>query len=282
MPLHDTVFANIGYTLAAVIALLGIAMITGWQPLFDLNQFFWRVRLHLNATQDRRLLAALDARRIDPELLGRLSFGLGIAALSIAALIAVGIALRAPFLSVPILYGSLCLYVALCVVFGYAWAGHRSSRRVASLKRRSPGRTAPLPATLAAVVAVAGTGALAMYPDLRDGAIAVTAAMLVMLAGAWQVAIEPAVLSGNDPDVEDAVDKRLRSCRILTIFGLISGTSVATVAFAHMLLPRSATGSFIDIAGLLASASMIVACLTLAANQRNVKPLVGALGAASA
>jgi len=65
--------------------------------------------------------------------------------------------------------------------------------------------------------------------------------MTVLVAIAWRIAIAPAVLFGSDPQVEYAVDKRVRFCRATGLLALACAPPTVFAALAWAQLP-SLTG----------------------------------------
>jgi hypothetical protein len=127
-------------------------------------------------------------------------------------------AVLAAFTAIPatLLYAVVCVVLAATLAVIYVRLRRAGARRVASLRARS--REAALPPWLAALVAVAVVSPLA-YVDVSPlAALLVTVASLLIAVLGERTVHLPALLSGEDPPVDEYVDGRLRSVRAVNLF----------------------------------------------------------------
>jgi len=97
------------------------------------------------------------------------------------------------------------------------------------------------------------------YPPLRLGALAVAAATLLLGITAWRIATAPSLLLGEDPQVEYAIDQRLRVGRATGIAVLACAPGGVFAGFAGATLPGS--DLYATVAQDLALAALIVALI---------------------
>ena len=112
------------------------------------------------------------------------------------------------------------------------------------------------------MAALAATLILAVNPEFRLGASLVAAATLLLGITAWRIATAPSLLLGQDPQVEYAVDRRLRE-------GRATGTAVLACAPVVLFAAFAATSdlAYATFAQDLAFAAMFVALIA------NIVPL---------
>jgi hypothetical protein len=134
-------------------------------------------------------------------------------------------------------------YAASCLAMAYAtWMAYRKFRRATDLRfaplvRRTPLEALPPVAIVSVALCLIGTAAFASFPQFRIAAALVVVSMTVLVAIAWRIAVAPAVLFGTDPQVEYAVDKRVRFCRATGLITLACAPPTVFAAFAWALLP---------------------------------------------
>ncbi len=115
--------------------------------------------------------------------------------------------LLAPLALVPSLpyilpYALGCLAIAAVNLLCYLRFRRATDRRVAPLVRRSPWKALSPLTVVPTAICIAGAGIFAVDPRFRFGAIVVVISMLVLVAIAWRVAVAPAILFGDDPQLE--------------------------------------------------------------------------------
>ncbi len=117
-------------------------------------------------------------------------------------------------------YAAGALATALATYAAYAKMRYATQRRVAPLVRRSPFDALPPLAVAAVAASFAGTLAFAAYPPYRIAAAAIAVSVAILFLIAWQIARSPALLLGSDPQVEYAVDERVRFSRATSVAAL--------------------------------------------------------------
>jgi hypothetical protein len=137
-------------------------------------------------------------------------------------------------------YALSCLAIASSVLLSYLQFRRASERRVAPLVRRSPWRSLPPLAIVSTAICMAGTGVFAAYPQFRLGAAIVLVSTIALLAIAWRVAVAPAILIGNDSQLEYLVDEHVRFCRATNLVALACAPPTVFVGLAAATLPASA------------------------------------------
>jgi len=196
----------------------------------------------------RGVLAAREKMEGISEVSGRY---LGAACLVLAALEGV----RAIPVIVP--YVFFCLAIALQALFAYVQFHRTVERRVAPLVRRSP-LTALPPLVIAAMAcSLVITLVLAVESAERFDAIIVALTTLVLASIAWRVAGAPALLAGADPQLEYAVDERVRIGRARSVAAVACAPVILLAASAAPSLP-SAYHTFAVLAPLIATLAFLV------------------------
>lgn len=140
---------------------------------------------------------------------------------------------------------------------------HRSiERRVAPLARRSP-LTALPPLVIAAMAcSLLLTTLVAVAPGHRFDGLLVALSTLVLAVIAWRLASAPALLAGTDPQLEYAVDERVRICRARNVAMVACGPAILYVAIGGAGLPP-AYHHLADAALLLAVAAFLTAAAAM-------------------
>jgi hypothetical protein len=178
----------------------------------------------------RRILAARETAEGVPKSYGRF---LGVVTIALAGLEFVnGIPYVAP-------YALACLGFGVLSLLAYVRFHRATQRRTAPLVRRSPFAALP-PVLIAALAWVFGlTLALAFYPPARLSALVVIAAELILSVVAWRIAVAPALLVGDDPQWEYAVDERVRMGRARGSAALAFAAPMVLIGFVAPSLPYS-------------------------------------------
>ncbi|HEY1429281.1 MAG TPA: hypothetical protein VGF18_06890, partial [Candidatus Tumulicola sp.] len=184
-----------------------------------------------SAEQSSRIARTLSARREIENPRRQWRRAIGILAIVAAALELV------PSIPYAIPYAILCLGVACSELVCYIGMRQATQRRTAALVPRTPQQVLP-PFVVAAVAAtLLGVLLVAPLPDLRIAAVVVAVSMLVLFWIAWQVASSRALLVGDDPQIEYAIDERLRASRVANLAALAAAPAVALVGSSLPLVP---------------------------------------------
>ncbi len=154
-------------------------------------------------------------------------------------------------------YAIVCITLALITYLGYVQFRRAAERRVAPLERRSVLAALPLVSIVSMLGALTAALMFTVYPSLRLGALAVAAATLLLGITAWRIATAPSLLLGEDPQVEYAIDQRLRVGRATGIAVLACAPGGLFAAFAGTML--SGSDLYANVAQDLALAALIVA-----------------------
>jgi hypothetical protein len=219
---------------AGTLVLLGVLEILKPGCFWGLSMYFKGTRAALDPGQRERLARVLAARERaegDANLFMKLAglFTIGMAALALA-----------PAVPYVLPYALSCLASASAILVSYLRFQRAAERRVAPLARRTPWQSLPPLAIAAAAVCLIGAGSFAFYPQFRVGAIIVIVAALALLAVAYRVAIAPAILFGDDSQLEYLVDEHLRFSRAMNLVSLACAPLTVLVALAWATLPSSA------------------------------------------
>jgi hypothetical protein len=176
--------------------------------------------------QSQRLRRVLDERREAEAISPSTTRWTGFAGVAMAALALV------PGISVAIPFSAYCLAAALAFLATYVLMRRATERRSAALGRRSPFDAIPPAMIVAFAGSLFGVLVVATISQYRVASIVVAAAMLTLAWIAWRIALSQASLSGNDSQLEYAVDERLRAARdgsLGTAAMLVTYTSFAIV-----------------------------------------------------
>ena len=130
-------------------------------------------------------------------------------------------------------YALMCLVMAGFTLLAYLRFRRATDRRVAPLVRRSPVHVLSPFGIAAMACSFVAVLAVAAYPPQRLEALVGAVAMAVLVWVAWRIAQAPALLLGDDPQWEYAVDERIRVCRARNVTVLVCATGALVVAFAQ-------------------------------------------------
>ncbi len=185
----------------------------------------------LSNEQSERLESVIEARTC--------AEGTGGSARRYAGLFTIAMGLVAVWPAIPYVLP----YAASCLAMAYAtWMAYRKFRRATELRfaplvRRTPLEALPPVAIVSVALCLIGTAAFASVPQFRIAVAIVVVSMTVLVAIAWRIAVAPAVLFGADPQVEYAVDKRVRLGRATGLITLACAPPTVFAAFAWAQLP---------------------------------------------
>lgn len=241
-------------SMALVMAVLGITQIVFPRRYRCADVFSKRGFGELTPEQSGRLGRVLDARR-DAEGVSLLPtrytglLGIAMAALEFAP--------GVPFV---IPYAIYCLCGALTILASYLHVRRETERRTAPLTRRSP--LDALPPVLIGAFAGCFLGVVALIgiAPQRAGSIGVAASMLILAWIAWRIANSQAVMFGDDPQIEYAVDERLRVTRASGTIALACAPAIVLVGWSVIALPPNSQ-SIGNVAMVVTYASFAVAAV---------------------
>jgi len=219
---------------AGALLLLGGLQIRMPGCFWGCSMYFKGTRASLNAEQRERLARVLVARdRVEGDANLYTRF---------AGLFTIGMAALALFPAVPYVlpYALSCLASAAAILVAYLRFQRAAERRVAPLVRRTPWQSLPPLAIAAAAVCLIGAATFAVYPQFRLGAVIVIVAAVALLAVAYRVAVAPAILFGDDSQLEYLVDEHLRFSRATNLVACACAPPTVLVALAWASLPSSA------------------------------------------
>jgi hypothetical protein len=219
------------YLTGCVLAAMGAFQIL-WPDRFHcMNVYFKGARRALTQEEGVRLGRVLEARE-DAE--GASNAYARWSGLFTIAMGGVELIRAVPF-ALP--YALSCLAIAVSLLLSYFHIRRVSERRIAPLAPRSPLTTLSPPLLACAGISLCGTLAYAAIPDLRVGALLVAFSVALFVAIAWRVAGAPALLFGQDPQLEYKVDEHLRVSRSGNILALASAPAMFFVVVADVQAP---------------------------------------------
>ncbi len=243
-----------GVTLLMV-ALLGILEITTPGCFGGIRLYFRGARAAL-APEQRERLARVLAARTDAE--GTDAYMRYAGAVTIA-MAAIGLIPTVPSV-VP--YAASCLALAVATFLAYLHFRRQSERRIAPLARRTAWTSLPPLVMASWAICLAGAAAFAVFPQYRIGAIAAIVSGIALCAIAWRVAIAPAMLFGDDAQLEYLVDEHVRFCRATGLVGLACAPPTVLVLLAGAAL-RPGLPVFGAVTWLVTIAFLIVMAVSL-------------------
>jgi len=240
--------------MAGALVAVGLASFLAPHCMFGVPGMMACSKGSLSPSQRERLSHALTARRNAEGIFGR-GYGRLFTVLCAAA---AGLEF-VPWIPYVLPYAIICIGLALVTYMGYFQFRRAAERRVAPLERRSVLAALPLVSIVSMLAALTAALMFTIYPALRLGALAVAAATLLLGITAWRIATAPSLLLGEDPQVEYAIDQRLRVGRATGIAVLACAPGGVFAAFAGTALPGS--DLYATVAQDLALAALIVALI---------------------
>jgi hypothetical protein len=235
---------------AGALVFLGVLQIIKPSCFWGLSIYFRGTRAAFSPEQRERLARVLAARERaegNTDAYSRLVGVLTIVMAPIALIPAI------PFV---LPYSISCVAMALSILFSYLRFRRATERRVAPLVRRTVWASLPPLAVAATLVCLAGAALFAAYPQFRAGVLVVIVAAAVLFAVAWRVATAPAILFGDDSQLEYLVDEHLRVSRATNLLALVCAPPTVLVALAWATLPPSA--HFFDVVMFTVAAAFVV------------------------
>jgi hypothetical protein len=215
---------------AFVLAALGICQILWPRVFFGTCGFFKWSRSKMTPAMTDRVDRVLAARRAAEGEYATPARWCGIFGIAMALCEFI------PGISFVLPYALYCLFGAIAAFVHYTHIRRASERRAAPLVRRSPFDALPVSSVLAAAASFGGVLLYGVDPQFRTGSIIVAIAMLVLMWIAWQIATSKSVLFGEDPQVEYAVDERLRLTRATNAAALACAPGVVLVGSTFSLV----------------------------------------------
>jgi hypothetical protein len=218
--------------------MMALAVFTIGLWAFLSPDYFWGLKPYIKCSA--RKLSPDERDRLERTMMARQAaegvskaFGrwLGLFGIAIAALTLV------PAVPIVVPYALFSLAIAATMLLGYLQFQRATVRRVAPLLRRSALRALPPGAIVAMVCCFVATLSFAIYPALRVGAIVAALVTLVLGVIAWRIAGAPALLLGVDPQVEYAVDERVRAGRATSIAYLACAPAFVFVVLSTRSVP---------------------------------------------
>ena|ERR1700722_14170419 len=215
---------------AIALAALGIVQLRSPGCFESIRMYFRGAWTGLSSEQSERLKSVIEARN-------RAEGAGGSARYAGLVTIALGVIGLWPAIPYVLPYAASCLAMACATWMAYRKFRRATELRFAPLVRRTPLEALPPVAMVSVALCLIGTAAFASVPQFRIAAAVVVVSMTVLVAIAWRIAIAPAVLFGSDPQVEYAVDKRVRFCRATGLLALACAPPTVFAALAWAQLP---------------------------------------------
>lgn len=237
--------------LGAAMAVAGVGALI-WPRCFGSLAGTFARPARFDSADRERVRRVIDAREQVEGLSSTPGRYLGIVGLLCAVLEAI------PSLPPIFPYVLFCLAVALLSLVSYVQVSRSVERRAAPLVRRSP-LTVLSPVVVAAVLCNFAITLVVVAASQQRGEALVVAIATVVFAGvAWRLAGAPALLVGTDPQLEYAVDERVRIGRARNVASLACAPVIILIAVAAPTLPPS-YHLFAAVAPLLSIAAFLAA-----------------------
>jgi hypothetical protein len=193
--------------------------------------YFRGARAALSPDQRERLERVLEARTAAEGATVRYMRYAG------AFTIAMGALALVPSVPYVTAYAATSLGLAVAMLLAYLQFRRATAKRVAPLVRRNAWASLPPLAIAPAAICTLGAAAFAVFPQFRVGAITAVVSALVLCWIAWRVAVAPALLLGNDPQLEYRVDEHVRCCRATGLIALGCAPPTVIVLLGYASLP---------------------------------------------
>ena len=214
---------------AIVLVALGVFQLRSPGCFEGIRKYFRGAWAALSNAQSERLRSVIEARSC--------AEGAGSARYAGVFTIAMGLLELWPAMPLIMPYAASCLATAYATWMAYQKFRRSTELRFAPLVHRTPLEALPPVAIVSVAFCLIGTAAFASIPQFRVAAALVVVSMLVLVAIAWRIAVAPAVIFGTDPQVEYAVDKRVRFCRATGLIALACGPAMVFAGLAWAQLP---------------------------------------------
>jgi hypothetical protein len=238
-----------------MVALLGILEIATPGCFGGIRLYFRGAQTGLGPEQRERLARVLAART-DAEGTDSYTRYAGVFTIAMAA---IGLIPAVPSV---LPYAASCLALAIAMLLAYLHFRRLSERRIAPLARRTAWTSMPPLVIASWAICLAGAAAFAVFPQYRIGAFAAIVSGIALCAIAWRVAIAPAMLFGDDAQLEYLVDEHVRFCRATGLVSLACAPPVVLVMLAGAAL-RSGPPVFAAVTWLVIVAFLVVVVVSL-------------------
>lgn len=216
--------------LAALLAAAGVAGLIWPQCFAGVAHGYTRWATGLTAAEKERVHDVVSAREQAEGISSAYGRAAGVVIIAFAGLELL------PIVPLVLPYALICLVLATTALRAYLQFHRATEQRVAPLLRRSPFTALP-PLLIATVISsLLIVSAFTLDAPERVGALFTALAMLILCAVAWRIANAPALLLGNDPEYEYAVDERLRVGRARNAALLACAVGYVFVAMAQRSL----------------------------------------------
>jgi hypothetical protein len=241
--------------MAATLLFLGVFQIAAPRCFWGLSVYFkgaWRLAMPggsptLEQARLKRVLEARERAEGDSDAFMRYAGAFTIAMGGVGLIQSVPLVLP---------YAMSCLGLAAGVIASYLHFRRVTERRVAPLVRRTVWTSLPPLAMLATAICLLGAASFAVYPEFRLGVAIVIVAAVALLGVAWRVATAPAILFGDDSQLEYLVDEHLRFCRAMSLVALACAPPTVLVSFGWAVLPWSAR--FFNVVTLVVAVAFVI------------------------
>lgn len=249
VPAHSVILTPI---VALTLVGFGLFEILGPQEFDDVNVYFARIFPLLGAWERLRLSRVLESRLQAEGLSHRYIRLAGVFT------VAMGGATFIPTIPFTLPYAAACLAMAVAVSAAYLHIHRATQRRAAPLVRRSGLRFVSPRVIAFPIATLAATAVVGTVPQLRLAAMSVAIAMGVLLWIAWRVSVAPALLLGDDPQLEHDVDDEVRRRRVsgLVVFAALPGFMLFTLTHTQLGHEPYATLLFLVVVGTFVSANL--------------------------
>ena len=235
---------------AGALVFLGVLQVIRPSCFWGLSMYFKGTRAAFSAEQRERLARVLEAREHAEGNTDAYQRSVGVLTIIMAPIALI------PAIPFVLPYSLSCVAMAVAVLFSYLHFRRATERRVAPLVRRTVWASLSPLAVAATCVCLVGAALFAAYPQFRAGVLVVIAAAIVLFAVAWRVATAPAILFGDDSQLEYLVDEHLRFSRAMNMLALVCAPATVLVALAWATLPP--TAHFFDVVMYTVAAAFIV------------------------
>ncbi len=238
---------------AILLAALGVVQLVSPGCFESVAMYFRGAWSGLSEEQSERLKSVIDARTR--------AEGDGDRRARYVGLFTIAMAVTGLWPGIPYIlpYAASSLAMAFTTLMAYRNFRHATELRFAPLVRRTPLEVLPPVAIVALGICLIGTAAFATVPQFRLAAALVLVSTIALVAIAWRIAHAPALLLGADPQVEYAVDERVRYCRTTSLITLACAPPAAFAALAWAQLPGNA--GVLGIVTLLVAAAFVVTAI---------------------
>lgn len=235
---------------AGALVLLGVLQIVAPSCFWGMSMYFKGARAAFSLDQRERLARVLTARERAEGNTDAYRRFVGILTILMAPISLI------PSIPFVLPYSLSCVAMAASILVSYLHFRRATERRVAPLVRRNVWASLPPLAVAATMVCLAGAASFGIYPQFRTGVLVAVLAAIVLFAVAWRVATAPAILFGDDSQLEYLVDEHVRFSRATNLLALVCAPPTVLVALAWATLPP--TARFFNVVMFTVAAAFVV------------------------